>query len=254
VDIPFLPESPRLRRRLAWLAGFVGLAGLVTVVVAVLPVGHPLTSGVSKQPAYVYHQPKAARMTPARRAALTDTIDRFVTAAVLRRDPATAWRLASRQMRAGQTEKQWAHGELPVQPYPADRFELTDWQPVYSYVNLVGADVRVMPKAGAGGYIQVYSVELVADRRHSGTKWLVDSWYPAKVVPAISATPSKAAAKKGQRAASRRSRQVAAPKPYEEPKGRLGAVWLLIPAAIFATLLLIPLGFAVRERLAARKS
>jgi hypothetical protein len=252
MEIPFLPESPRLRRRLAWLAGFLGLAGLAAAAVVTLPVGHPLTGGPSNQPADVYREPKPARMTPARRAALTDTIDHFVEAAVLRRNPAEAWRLASPQMRAGQTEKEWARGELPVQPYSSDRFALADWQPVYSYVNLVGADVRVMPKEGAGGYIQVYSVELVADRRHGRTEWLVDSWYPAKVVPAIDATVRRAAAKKRKEASSRRGRQVAAPKPYEEPKGRLGAVWLLVPAAIFALLLAIPLGFAVREWLRGR--
>lgn len=247
MEIPFLPESPRLRRRLAWVAGFVGLAGLVAILVVVLPVGHPLSGGVSNEPADVYRQPKPARMTPERRAALTDTIDRFVAAAVLRRNPGAAWRLASPQMRAGQTEQEWARGELPVQPYSPDRFALADWQPVYSYVNLVGADVRVMPRGGTGGYIQVYSVELVAERRHGRAQWLVDSWYPAKVVPAIGATGRKAAAKKRKEAASRRSRQIAAPQPYEEPKGRLGAVWLLVPATIFAMLLAIPLGFAVRE-------
>jgi hypothetical protein len=254
VEIPFLPESPRLRRRLAWVAGFLGLAGLIAISVVVLPVGHPLTGGPSNEPAVVYHQPKAARMTPARRAALTDTIDRFVEAAVLRRNPSEAWRLASPQLRSGQTEKEWVHGELPVQPYPPDRFALADWQPVYSYVDLVGADVRVIPKAGTGGYIQVYSVELVADRRHGRSAWLVDSWYPAKVVPAIDSTVRKAAAKKRKEAASQRGKKVAAPQPFEEQKGRLGAIWLLVPASIFAMLLLIPLGFAIREWVRGRRT
>ena len=253
MKIRLLPESYRRRRRLAWISGFLAVAGAMALLVIVLPKPEPLADDVSDEEADVYVEPKRARMTPERRAAIGATIDEFVDEAVLRRDPAAAWSLATPTLRGGSTRAEWARREAPVLPYPAQWFELADWQVQYSYENLVGVDVRVMPKFRSGGYIQVYTAELLAVRQGERKRWLVDSWFPAKVVqPAEGAPPPKPKPKSNERAA-------APPEPpppdYEEPKGRLGARWLLLPAALVVALLgTIPIAVVVRNRIDARRA
>jgi hypothetical protein len=255
VQIRLLPRSYRRRRRLAWGAGFVALASAIAIGISLLPKPPRLADEFGGQ-AYIDRPPKKAPMTSARRQAIDATINTFVHDAVLRQNPAAAFGLATPALRGGSTRKEWARGEAPVPPYPAHWFDLAEWEVAYSYRDLVGVDVRVIPRFRSGGYIQVYTAELVAVRRPERTYWLVDSWFPAKVVQPAEGGPPPQRPKSSENAANRPRAPtppaVATPT-LEEEKGRLGARWLLVPAGIFVLALAIPIAVFVRERVDARR-
>jgi hypothetical protein len=232
----------------------VAFAAAVAVAVALLPEAPHLDDEFGGR-AFIYRAPKKAPMTPARHDAIGATIQTFIHDVVLRKDPEAAYGLATPTMRGGSTRDEWRRGEAPVLSYPAEWYDLADWEVAYSYRDLVGVDVRVMPKFRSGGYIQVYTAELVAVRRPERTYWLVDSWFPAKVVQPAEGGPPPKRPKASQAAANRRAPvpPPAAVPPAEEAKGRLGAGWLLLPAAIFLLALAIPVAVLVRERMDARR-
>lgn len=178
-----LPDSHRKRVRLLWGS----IAGLVVLVVAALIVfvpntGHTLATPIDPQgKAKVFHPPKTVRATPKQKAAALSTLTRFVHSAVVRRNLASSWKLATEHMKVGTSRADWLRGDLPVVPYPAKAFRAAGYTLKYQYEGILGYDVLVLPKETAAAQQagqQVYACEL-HDVRGS---WLVDSCYPRKTL------------------------------------------------------------------------
>jgi hypothetical protein len=178
-----LPQSHRKRVRLAW-----GAAGaLVVLTIAGLIVFVPNTGHSSQTPineharAQRFHLPKTVKATPEQKAAALATLERFVRSALIRRNLADSWPLASPHMKLGVSHADWLAGNLPVVPYPADAFRTAGYTLKGQYQGVLDYDVLVLPKetkkAQAAGQ-QVYSCEL--DEIHG--MWLVDSCYPRKTL------------------------------------------------------------------------
>lgn len=149
---------------------------LVTVVVLLAffrNTGHSTQRPLNDKPVVVLHNPKRVAATPGEQAAAERTLERFVQAAVLRRNPGSAWDLATPHMRVGGTQDEWRRGVIPVVPYPSAEYRSDGLTLKYSYRGVLGYDVLVLPKSPKGDQL-VYSCEL-HDR---GGRWLVDFCFP----------------------------------------------------------------------------
>src|SRR5262245_17952481 len=98
---------------------------------------------------------QAARLDQADRAEINRVVDRFVVLALKRRDPGAAWSLASQNLRAGSTRKDWERGEVPALPYPARGKHFHTWSLAYAQPKLVGIDLLVRPIARLRKKVQI---------------------------------------------------------------------------------------------------
>jgi hypothetical protein len=143
--------------------------------------GHTYETPLVDKPAMVVREPKHVPATPAMRRAAEATLDTFVHSAIIRRDLASSWPLATAHMKIGTSRSDWLHGNLPVVPYPADAFARAGWTLKYSTKGVLGYDVLIVPKQTKAGDLagqQVYACEL----HDVHGRWLVDYCYPRKTL------------------------------------------------------------------------
>lgn len=216
------------------------------MLVALLPSPAPRSSDqLEPGEVAVYKPPKAIRLTPRMRREVDATVDEFVRAAVLRRDPARAWALAAPELRVGVTRADWMRGELPVFPYPADP-KRTAWDLDYADEVEVALNVTLVPRRGVREPPEVFGVSLEPARRDNGRRWLVATWFPRGTVSQPEAPP-----------AGGTSAEPAAPTPEESEavrratEGQIDRIWWLVPAGILALIVLGPLGYFAVQRLRA---
>jgi hypothetical protein len=166
------------------------------------------------------------------------TLDRFVPAAVARRDPAAAWKLASPGMRGATTLRDWERGNLPVQPFPVAGSSFHGWRALFSTENRVALDLLLHPRKEARVGPIAVSVDLVRDDE----RWLVDAFYTTAVFNAPGELPWVAGQPDyGADGATAKST-------YERPKfaeSRLGSTWFLLPLGLVGGGLLAGVGYLV---------
>jgi hypothetical protein len=233
-----LLASPRRRRRLA--ATGLALVALATgaAVVAAFPAPQPLPPGrLTAGPPVETDRP--VKVTPAMRRSIADTLERFVPAAVLRRDTDLAWRLAGPGLRAGTTRREWLRGDLPVFPFPARATRYDEWKAAYAFRDRVAFDLMLMPRPETRRGPLAVSVDMT----RSGKRWLVDSWYVTAVFtgpdekPWVAGAPDYEAGGYGADAAYRRPKFAEA---------RLSPAWFAVPAGLLGVGLAVLAGFALR--------
>jgi hypothetical protein len=162
----------------------VGAAVLVVVllIVFVRNTGHSTATPINEHgKAQVYHPPKTVKATAEQKAAAISTLTRFVRSAVIRRDLASSWPLATAHLKNGTSHADWLNGNLAVVPYPANAFRTVGFTLTYQYKGILGFDALLLPngtKAGADAGQQVYACELHEVRG----SWLVDECYPRKTL------------------------------------------------------------------------
>jgi hypothetical protein len=163
------------------------IAAVVVLGVAALVVfdrnsGHSLATPIDPHGvARVYHAPKTVRATPQQKAAAVSTLSQFVQSAIVRRNLASSWPLATAHMKEGTSRSDWLHGNLPVVPYPTAAFRSAGYTLKYQYKGILGYDVLVLPKetpAAQKAGQQVYACEL----HEVAGRWLVDYCYPRKTL------------------------------------------------------------------------
>jgi hypothetical protein len=178
-----LPASHRARVRLLRRS----IVGAVLLTVALLIVfvrntGHSTATPVNENGhAQVYHAPKTVEATAAQKAAAISTLSRFVRSAVIRRDLAASWPLATAHLKSGTTRAEWLSGNLAVVPYPANGFRTVGFTLKYQYKGILGYDALLLPNTTKAGQLagqQVYACELHDVRGN----WLVDECYPRKTL------------------------------------------------------------------------
>ena len=178
-----LPASHRARVRLLRRS----IIAIVVLVIAFLiafvrNTGHSTATPINQNGhAQVFRAPKTVKATPKEKAAAISTLSRFVRSAVIRRDLASSWPLATAHMKEGTSHPDWLRGNLPVVPYPADGFRTVGFTLTYQYKGILGFDALLLPntsKAGQDAGQQVYACELHKLRG----SWLVDECYPRKTL------------------------------------------------------------------------
>jgi hypothetical protein len=169
----------RLLRRSIIAAVVLTLALLITFV---RNTGHSTATPINENGhAQVYHAPKTVKATAAEKAAAISTLSRFIRSAVIRRDLAASWPLATAHLKAGTTRAEWLSGMLAVVPYPANGFRTVGFTLKYQYKGVLGYDALLLPTSTTAGRLagqQVYACELHDVRGN----WLVDECYPRKTL------------------------------------------------------------------------
>ena len=235
-------SSPRFRRRALKLSGLAAVAGAAAVVsILFWNTGHSYDSPVRpNEPAVVPPVSHSVALSERERRQVLDTAAHFVRTAVRREHTAESFDLVSEQLRSGFTRREWAKGNIPVQPYPVDAAR---WKMDYTYEEEIGLSVYVIPRRGEQLSPMVFLLSLT--RAPSGD-WVVDSW-----VPRPGSTGSSPPAGQSWSSAAAPS---SAASTTAAPSGRISGIWLTVPVL----LLLSGLGFGAfhmaRERRAAAKA
>lgn len=169
--------------RLAWgSAGALVVLTIAGLIVFVPNTGHSAYTPIDEhQQAQVYHPPKTVKATEAQKAAALATLARFTRSAIIRRNLADSWPLATPHMKLGVSRADWLAGNLPVVPYPASAFRTAGFRLKGQYAHVLDYDVLVLPKETKAAQLagqQVYTCEL--DELHGA--WLVDYCYPRKTL------------------------------------------------------------------------
>jgi len=214
-------------------------AGAAAVVVALLPEHHGgIASSVQSGPVQTVAHPKEVRMTPQVRRRIDELFDRFVPAAIARRNPVGARTYVTPALRRQATAADWRAGTIPVPPYDAAGTTFHGWTTIYSYPRTVSVELTLQPKRPrdpVGSF--------VVNLKQVGSRWLVDGIYAHGTHG-------------GQSTAS-------APGTAAEPTtterviggshGRLGAIWLIVPLALLSLIVIVPVFVFSRDWLADRR-
>lgn len=223
-----LLQSYRWRRRFAWAGGFLVLLAGVAVAAILLPKDHgrtyarvPTGTTPAQTVEAVVHQ---VRLTASDRRALNRTLVAFVRTGVTRADPEAAWALATPAMRSGIARARWNGGELPVQPFPARIPDKPSWNLLSAYPGDVTIDLLLQPRPTSKRGPIAFAVEL---KKHARTgEWLVDSMIPEQAFSPV--------------ASGKQPKAVNVPN-GKQPKGALSTLWFVVPGALLALIVLVPM-------------
>ncbi len=233
-------SSPRVRRRLLWL-GVLALAAVAGVLVFVFV---PNRSGGIKsvRTGTVQLVPRIRQVpvTAKRRAAIDALFDRFVPAAVARRDPVAARAYVTPNLRSQASLADWRAGTIPVPPFEPRGTTFHGWRTVYSYPKVVSVELTLQPKR-AQDEVTSFSVNVNLVRG----RWLVDSMYQLGTHGGATAPPPRQAAP----AAGTKTINAV----DQGLKGRLSPIWVLMPLGLLSLILLVPITLFTREWLANRR-
>ncbi len=114
------PLSPRARRRLLWLAALAAAGGAIALVFVLLPetkggFDTPRSGGAVQ----VVRPQRQVPLSTLDRRKIDALLDRFVPAAVDRRDPAAAYDLTTATLHSVAPRRQWRSGNIPIAPFDA---------------------------------------------------------------------------------------------------------------------------------------
>jgi hypothetical protein len=242
--MPVLPESPRTRRRLVWWAAGAALLAVGATIALAVPNKSPkVEAATGTAPAQLAVDTKR-HLAGADRRAIDRLLDRFIPAAVDRRDAVTAWELAGPEMRQSSSLAEFRSGASPVPAYPAHETNYHHWRAIDVEKNAVVLNILVHPRNPKKLGDWVFSIQAVKDKG----RWLVNRIYtiavmnpptrPATVThelgPADYATPP----------ATQRSTGTATPSSHS---------YLLPVVGIVALVLLVPLLLGAGALLRARR-
>ena len=239
-----LPSSPRRRRRLLRIGAALAVAGTIAAIVLLVPSPKQPNPSPPKSapPAQLVH--RSTKVTRAERRAIDATLDRFLGAALDRSSPATAWRLAGPELKAGSSLRQWRAGTSPIPYFPAKEQTFHSWETVDAgprYV--VFDDLVVHPRRGSHTSSWIFTGEVVK----RGSHWLVNRLYTIAVMK----RPTKAGTHQVG------PQDFAAPASPSGPPPTSGAVlsakWLVVVAGVVGLVLLFPLGFFVASGVRSRR-
>jgi hypothetical protein len=230
-------SSPRRRRRLAWLAAIAAFGGGLTAVV-VLVTGPANRIGVRPArpgaPQVVERRPRV-HLARGEIRRVHDVAVRFIDTAVRREHVEDSWKITDASMKAGFTRGEWAKGNIPAPPFPADSPRYAPYHVLYSFPADVALTFALLPEHDHPEYGPAsFIVELV--NRHG--RWLVSSFTPASS-GSLDQVQQRGELKNDV------TRNVPAP-----DKAQLNAWWLIVPAiSVVSLALIVPLSFLARNRL-----
>jgi len=221
-------SSPRRRRLTGRFVAAVVVVGAIAGAIAILPTrssNEPVPT--SAGPAEVVSTPETVAVTAKRRHAIDTLLDRFLPSALERRNLADLRTLVTPSFAAGVTDAEWQRGQIPVLPYKPRDSRFRGWVVNYSYANEVSLDVLVHPSAKE----QLGAIAFTAVVKRTHGEWLIHELVP---------TASFAKEKKAPRILAQPDFQ---PNMVQGAtnKSRLSATWLAVPAAVLATILLVPI-------------
>jgi hypothetical protein len=185
------------------------------------------------KPQVTHEEPPATPLSKADLKSTEQTLDVFVSTAVLRRHLDESYDLVTNNLRGGLGRDAWRKGDIPVIPFPAKDFAFAKSKLRYSYANFARYDVLIWAKPHASTATTTFSMELKAVGTGKHRHWLVDYFEPLGGGLSQPANPGQ--------------NPIAASTPVRSAtKAALGIQWVFVPLSIFALVLLIPIGLAIR--------
>jgi hypothetical protein len=230
-------SSPRFRRRLFWVSGSTFAVGLLVFVgIRYSNTGHSAETAVDRtQKPWVYKAPSQMRLTKDIRLELFQASSRFVRTAVRREHLDVAWDMLAPEMKAGQTRKSWDTGFNNVIPFKADGIQ--SWDVLYAYDGDVALDLSLVSRGKGSNWAgKTFTLELKRDAAHPH-RWLVASWVPKGIGGGGTLSPNR--------------RSGPPPPPV---KAQVSAKWLLVPAGILGSLLVLLAVWGVRSVIQGRRA
>lgn len=232
-----LLASPRMRRRLGWLAATLGVVGVVGLLVVLIP-GRPAEfEAPLVEGGYVPPEPEVPlRRTNRELIAPLDVASDFILTAVVRKNVGKSWDLLSPTFpgKAEFTKETWAKAEaLPVQSFEVEH---SRWRLDYSFKNEVGLKVALFPPKGSEYRATVFDIDLVQRGKGKNRRWLVDYFGPAGASTIVTSLSGSGSTNR------------ATGLPDLNPAGeahRIGTAWILVPIGILGLAVLFPLGLGI---------
>jgi hypothetical protein len=241
--VPFLPSSPRKRRRLTWLAAALAAAGGIAGIVVLVPnPAQPNPNPPKNAPPAQLARPVSTHVSAANRRAIDATLDRFVLAGLDRHSMTTAWRLSGPQLKGGSTLREWKAGTSPIPYYPARGTTFHGWTTIDAGPKYVVFNLLVHPRDGHRTSAYVFSGEVIK----RGSHWLVNRWYTIATMERPTKSGRHEVGPADFMAGS--APQAAAP-----AKARLGSTWLLAGGGIAILAILFPAAFVTFSVLRSRR-
>jgi hypothetical protein len=230
---PGFLKSPRARRRAVWVAIPLVIAGVVAGAVSLIPNTTPKAVGPTgnEGPAQTV-APVRTSVPATERAEIDAVLDRFIPAAVERKNAAVAWALAGPEFRASSSLAQWKTGNSPVPRYPARGTTFHGWQVTDAQPGQVIFSLLVHPRPGVKLGSYTFAGQVI--RQHG--KWFVNRLYTTAIY-----NPA------------RNGHQEVGPADFGAPgggttsptKSRLGSDWLIPIVAILSAAFVIPLALGI---------
>jgi hypothetical protein len=173
-------ESPRARRRFILFACIAVPLIVVIALFTLIPSHGPTAPGPigNEGPAQLAANTQAVKLTRADRRAIDAVLDRFLPAAMERKDIDEGWALAGPEFKAGSTLAEWRRGNLPVPYYLAREKTFHAWQTIDSEKGYVIFNLIVHPAKGWNLAPYVFSGEVV--KQHG--RWLVNRLYTIAIM------------------------------------------------------------------------
>lgn len=189
--------------------------------------------------ALVLAAPAAAgpRLSKADRASINRTLDAFVNHGVKRVDVAAAYDSVTPELRAGISRKAWAHGDIPIYPYPARGRTFHDWTIDYVTRGEIGLQLVLLPKPHSKLGPIIFHVYL----HPVHGRWLVDLFMPAATLAPLGAKPRVVASNDF-------SPQAQGDGDVGHGPSRINHAFLVVPFATMGLVLLAFLGLALAAR------
>jgi hypothetical protein len=206
-------------------------------VISLLPNDHGgIASSVESGPVQTVATPKQVAVTPRVRRDIDRLFDRFVPAAIARRNPVAARAYVTPSLRRQATEAEWRSGTIPVPPFDPTGKTFHGWIPIYAYPRLVSLELTLEPKRR-----QDPVGSFVVNVKQIGPRWLVDSIYSSGTHGG-----EQAAAPTGTTATT--TEHV-----IGGSRGQLSAKWLLLPLGLLSLIVVVPIAVFTRDWAADRR-
>ena len=227
-----VPGSPRARRRLTWAAGVLVAVVVGVVIYLVVPNEHggiatPQETGTVQ----LVPRAKEVRVTARTRASIDSLFDRFVPAAIARRDPGSVRPYVTANLWSQATPEEWRAGSIPVPPYEPAGATFHGWSTLYSYRRLIGLRLTLQPKRPRGPV-----GSFVVNLRRVGPRWLIDEIYEEGLHGGAAAAPS-----------TPKTAATTTAKPDTGLHGQIGGIWLLVPLGLLSLIVIVPAALFTRQ-------
>ncbi len=216
-----------------WVTIPLLIAGVIAGAISLIPNTTPSNPKVTgnEGPAQTV-APTSTHVSKTVRAQIDAVLDKFIPAAVERKNAALAWALAGPEFRASSSLAQWKKGDSPVPAYPARGTEFHGWSVTDAQPGQVIFALLVHPRPGVKIGSYTFAGQMIRQRG----KWFVNRLYTTAIDNPV-----------------REGQHEVGPADFGAPGGgttsptktRLGSSWLIPIVGILSAAFVIPLALGI---------